>query len=141
MVIDCVDLTVFIVGHQDLTAEGPEARRDAPRARCRRYSWSFSAAAAVHDRDECDISQMGNWVFCNRPDGAVLARCDHFVTKCAHMVERKRTVGRDGEPERRKRRDDTSRELKDVSALCDENVARGAPGRRGLSWSDSQVFF
>ena len=57
------------------------------------------------------------------------------------MVERKRTVGRGGAPERRKRRDDTSRELKDVSALCDENVARGEPGVRGLNWSDSQVFF
>src|SRR6187401_2197226 len=99
MVIDCVDLTVDIVGHQDLTAEGPEARRDAPRARCRRYSWSFSASAAVHDRDECDSSSS-----VNRPDGAVLARCDHLVNKGAHMVERKRTVGRNGTPERRKRR-------------------------------------
>src|SRR6187401_1607262 len=107
MVIDCVDLTVDIVGHQDLTAEGPEAWRDASRARCRRYSWSFSAPAAVHDRDEFDRSSP-----VNRPDGAVLARCDHLVTKCAHMVECKRTMGRNGTPERRKRDgvDDTSRE-------------------------------
>ena len=27
------------------------------------------------------------------------------------------------------------------SALCDEKVARGEPGLRGLRWSDSHVFF
>ena len=57
------------------------------------------------------------------------------------MVERKRGVVRAGAPDRRKRRDDTSRELKDVSALCDEKVARREPGRRGLNWSDSHVSF
>ena len=31
--------------------------------------------------------------------------------------------------------------LIDVLAFCDENVARGEPGRGGLHWSDSQVFF
>ena len=62
--------------------------------------------------------------------------------KCAHMVERNRGVVREGASETsHKRREDTSRELKDVIFLCDENVARGEPGRRGLSWSDSHVFF
>ena len=32
-------------------------------------------------------------------------------------------------------------DLKDQSAFCDENVARGEPGRRGHRWSDSHVFF
>ena len=34
IVLDCVDLTVDIVGRQDLTAQGPEAHRH--------YSWSFN---------------------------------------------------------------------------------------------------
>ena len=128
-VLDCVDLTVDIVGHQDLTAEGPEAWRH--------YSWSFKVRRPA-------MTAMG--VTCSSPvnlkDGAVLARYDHVVPKCAHMVERNRGVVRDGAPEtNHKRREDTSRELKDVIALCDENVARGEPGRRGLNWSDSHVFF
>ena len=36
---------------------------------------------------------------------------------------------------------DTSRELIDDIAFCDENVARSEPGIRRLSWSDSHVYF
>ena len=57
------------------------------------------------------------------------------------MVERKRTVIGAGAADRCKQREDTSRELIDLGALCDEHVARGEPSRRGLNWSDSQVFF
>ena len=34
-----------------------------------------------------------------------------------------------------------SREPIDVSAICDENVARGEPGIHRLGWSDSHVHF
>ena len=51
----------------------------------------------------------------------------------------------EGHPDaaQRKQREGTCwmRGLKDVLAFCDENVARGEPGRRGLRWSDSHVFF
>jgi hypothetical protein len=89
-------------------------------------------------RDEVDKSSP-----VNRPDGAVLARYDHLVPKCALFVERKRAVVREGAPDLRKERDGTCRktELIDVLAFCDENVARGEPGRDGLPWSDSHVFF
>src|SRR5262249_38621041 len=60
---------------------------------------------------------------------------------CAHMVERNPGVVRSAAWDRRKRRDRTPLDLIDVSALCDENVARSEPGIRGLSWSDSHVFF
>ena len=55
-------------------------------------------------RHERDISSP-----INRPDGAVLARYDHFEAKCAHFVERKRAVVREGAPDLRKgrRRDGT----------------------------------
>src|SRR4029077_4923191 len=116
------------VGRQDLTGQGTET--------CRRYSWSFKVGAR-YDRDELDISSPAN-----RRDRAVLACPDHLVPKSALMVERKRGVVREGASDtHHKRRDDTSRELIDVIALCDENVARGEPGRRGLKWSDSQVSF
>src|SRR6476660_7216526 len=57
------------------------------------------------------------------------------------MVEREPSMVRTGATDRRKRSDHTSRELKDVSALCDEKVARGESGGRGLNWSDSHVSF
>jgi hypothetical protein len=131
IVLDCVDLTVDIVGRQDLTPQGPEAHRH--------YSRSFNVCGMLcvrRVRDELDNSSP-----VNLPDGAVLARYDHLELKCALMVERKRTVVRAGAPDRRKQREDTSRELIDVRALCDENVARSEPGRHGLNWSNSQVFF
>jgi hypothetical protein len=37
--------------------------------------------------------------------------------------------------------DVTWRDLEDLRAFCDENVARHEPGRRGHRWSDSYVFF
>ena len=83
-----------------------------------------------------------SWKLVNLKNEAVLARYDHVEAKCAHMVERNRGVVRERASEtNHKRRDDTSRELIDVISLCDENVARGEPGRRGLNWSDSHVFF
>ena len=126
-----MDLTADIVGRQDLTAQGPEPDRH--------YSWSFNVCDMLCVRRARD--KLDNSSSVNLPDGAVLARYDHLVLKCALMVERKRTVVRPGTPDRRKQRDHTSREFIDVSALCDENVARSEPGIQGLSWSDSQVFF
>src|SRR6478752_2700729 len=92
-------------------------------------------------RDEVDM--WSSWKVVNRPDGAVFARYDHLVPKCAHLVEGKRAVVREGAPDLRKERDGTQQKivLIDVLAFCDVNVARGEPGRDGLSWSDSQVFF
>ena len=140
IVLDCVDSTVVrtvevLVGHQDLTAEGPEAWRG-------RYSWSFRVCGMLcvgRARDEVDM--WSPWKVVNRKDGAVLARYDHFVAKCAHFVERNRAVVREGAPDLRKGRDDTSRELIDVKAFCDEKVGRVEPGVRGLYWSELQVFF
>ena len=51
-------------------------------------------AAVRRARDELDNSSP-----VNLPDGAVLARYDHLELKCALMVERKRTVVREGAPE------------------------------------------
>ena len=45
-----------------------------------------------------------------------------------------------GTRERRKQRDGTFMDLEDQSAFCDENVARGEPGRRGLRWSIAMYF-
>src|SRR5205823_14199146 len=43
--------------------------------------------------------------------------------------------------ERSKRRYGNFMDLEDQSALCNEKVAPGEHGRRGLRWSDSHVFF
>jgi len=83
----------------------------------------------------------GNSGSVNLPDVAALTRHNHVVAKCAHMVE--------GDPgmvvpavwHLRKHRHDTPRDLIDSPALCNENVARGEPGIRGLGGSDSDVFF
>src|SRR5436309_5463706 len=77
----------------------------------------------------------------NLPDDAVLTRHDQVEAKCALMVERNPGVIVSAAWERRKRRDATRRELKELSASCDENVARGEPGIRRLRWSYSHVFF
>jgi hypothetical protein len=89
-----------------------------------------------------------SWKVVNRKDAAALARYDHFEAKCAHFVERKRAVVRVGAAAgysgpRRKRHEDTHRwrGLNDRLLYCDEKVARGEPGRRGLRWSDNHVFF
>jgi hypothetical protein len=64
---DCADHTGRLVGHQNLTAEGPEA--------CRRYNWSFNLFA--HGRR--DLRDSSSPV--NPKDAAVLARYDHVVSK------------------------------------------------------------
>ena len=87
------------------------------------------------------FAMWSSWKVVNHKDGAVLARYDHFVAKCAHFVERNRAVVREGAPDVRKVRDDTSRELIDGKAFCDEKVGRVEPGVRGLYWSELQVFF
>jgi len=90
--------------------------------------------ACVHDRG-------GNAGPVNLPDWAVGTGNNHVVAKCAHVVE--------GDPgfvlpagwHQCKRGDDTTRDLIDPRALCDENVARGEPGIDRLGWSDTYVFF
>jgi len=128
--VDCVDSTVVLVGRQELAAIGPELSRH--------YSWSFKFGARV--RDKRDSSSP-----VNRKDEAVLRRHDHVEAKCALMVERNPGVIRCVDlGERRKQRDcnrRTRRDLKDLIALCDENVARGEPGIRRLGRSYSHVFF
>jgi hypothetical protein len=92
-----------------------------------------------YERDELDRS-----IPVNPKDGVVVARYDHVKAKCAKMVERNPVVIRCGATkcrEIRKLRDDTFMDFKDQRALCDENVARGEPGGRGLRWSYSHVFF
>jgi hypothetical protein len=127
-----VDSIAGLVGHPNLTAVGPEAWR------WRNYGWSFNLGAG--GRDVRDM--WSTWKVVNLKDVALLARYDHVKAKCAKVVERNPVVVRcDAPPDRRKQRDGTSRDLEDVSAFCGENVARGEPGRRGLRWSYSQVFF
>ena len=83
----------------------------------------------------------------NLPDEAVLTRHDHVEAKCAHMVERNPGVVISAARERQPKRRDSSgvpRDLKDLIALCDENVARSERRRRGrrrLDWSYGHVFF
>jgi hypothetical protein len=83
IVLDCVDLTVRLVGHPNLTAVGPEEWRH--------YSWSFNLAVTgrAHVRDLRGIS-----IPVNPKDVALLARYDHVVAKCAKMVERNPVVVR-----------------------------------------------
>ena len=128
-VLDCVDSIAVLVGHPNLTAVGPEAWRH--------YSWSFN----VYAKGPRDLRFSSIPV--NPKDVALLARYDHVEAKCAKMVERNPVVVRCEAPrERRKQRDGTyTIDLEDQSAFCGENVARGEPGRRGLRWSDSHVFF
>jgi len=69
---DCVDHTVALVGHQNLTAEGPEAHR--------RYNWSFNLVAHGR-RDLRDMWWADTTCTINPKDAAVLARYDHVVSK------------------------------------------------------------
>ena len=125
-----MDLIVCLVGHPNLAAVRPEAWRH--------YSWSFNLSYA-RGRDGRSATSS---IPVNPKDVALLARYDHVEAICAKMVERNPVVVRRKAPrERRKQRDGTFMDLEDHSALCDENVARGEPGRRGLRWSDSHVFF
>ncbi len=138
-----MDLTVFLVGHPNLTgvAVGPGAEA------WRHYSWSFNlrATARKQARDLRDNSRRCHGIiFVNSKDVALLARYDHVVSKCAKMVERNPVVVRcEAPPDRRKQRDGMciTVDLEDGSAFCDENVARVEPGIRGHRWSYSQVFF
>ena len=128
----------IFVGDQELTSE---VEGHAGAKGCRRYSWSFNECdtpLGCKAADEVDISGP-----VNLPDRAVLAHYDHPATKCALFVERNRAVVREGAPDLRKERDGTQQKIVpiDVLAFCDENVARCEPGRDGLPWSDSQVFF
>jgi len=126
-----VDLTVLLVGHPNLTAVGPEEWRH--------YSWSFNHPATTRKqaRDMGDISTT-----VNPKDVALLARDDHVKAVCAKMVERDPVVVRCEAPrERSKQRGGTIMDLVDQSALCDENVAWAEPGRHGLKWSESHIFF
>src|SRR5436190_12367566 len=83
-----------------------------------------------------------SWKVVDLKDVAPGARYDHVVSKCAHFVERNPGVVRFGARDRCKEREGTGRRgLNDVRAQCDEDVARGEPGRRGLRWRYSNVFF
>jgi hypothetical protein len=117
-----VDKTVLLVGHPNLTAVGPK--------KWRHYSWSFKlpATARKQARDVGDISTS-----VNPKDVALLARYDHVKAICAKMVEGNPVVVRCETPrEPRKQRGGTIMDLKDQSALYDENVAWAEPGRGGL---------
>jgi erythromycin esterase-like protein len=123
-----MDPTSVLVGYPNLTAMRPEAWRH--------YSGSFNFCARA--RDGRDNSSP-----VNPPDAASdLTRYDHVETKCAKMVERNPVVVVRAARDRRKQREGTGwRGLIDQRALCDEKVARGEPGRRGLRWSHSHVLF
>jgi len=131
--VDCVDSTVVLVGRQELAAIGPELSRH--------HSWSFKFGARAHEGRRLDKTSVS----VNLEDEAVLRRHDQVEAKCALMVERNPGVIRCADlGERRKRRDynwRTHRDLKDLIAFRDENVARGEPGIRRLGRSYSQVFF
>ena len=133
-----MDSAVVLVGRQDLAAIGPELSRH--------YSWSFKFDARARDNRDmwrCRRRRRDREVV-NLQDDAVLRRHDHVEAKCALMVERNPGVIRCVDWERRKQRDcnrRTRRDLKDLIALCDENVARGEPGIRRLGRSYSHVFF
>ena len=99
--------------------------------------FNHSATARKQARDMGDISTS-----VNPKDVALLARDDHVKAIRAKMVEGDPVVVRcEATRKRRKHRGNTSIDLVDQSALCDENVARGEPGRGGLKWSESHVFF
>ena len=139
IVLDCVDRTAVLVGHQDLTAEGPEAWR--------RYSWSFNLWAPAAPVSAICVGVPAPST-CQTPPG--LARHDHVVAKCAHIVERNPGMVRVAAYvwDRRKyisRGEGIGwigwREPIDKNAICDKNVARGEPGIRRLDWSYSHVHF
>jgi hypothetical protein len=126
-----VNSIVFLVGHPNLAAVGPEA--------CRHYSWSFNLAGTgrKYARDF-----RGSSIPVNPKDTALPARDDHVKAIGAKMVERNPVMVRcEASRERCKQRDGTFMDLENQSAFYGENVARGEPGRRGLRWSYSHVFF
>jgi hypothetical protein len=87
IVLDCVDSIVFLVGHPNLTAVGPEALRH--------YSWSFNLTVIKNtgrSKYVRDLRDSSNPV--NPKDGALFATYDHVISKCAKMVERNSVVVR-----------------------------------------------
>jgi len=122
-----VDSTAYLVGDPNLAAVEPEAWRH--------YSWSFDCGARARDgRDSSSPVKPKHAAF--------PARDDHVIAICAKMVERNPVVVVRATREGRKQREGTRwRGLIDQSALCDENVAWGESGRRGLRWSYSHVLF
>src|SRR6266550_1253343 len=139
-VVDCVDSTVVLVGHQDLAAVTIRARR-RPEAYWR-HSWSFKLGARASGLNEGDVSGRVNTRHkSGAAAGAGVTRHDHVVAKCAFMVERNPCVlGCITVWDRRKRCDarPIGRDLIDLTALCDVKVARG-PHSQG--WRESQVSF
>jgi hypothetical protein len=72
--VDCVDRTGALVGHQNLTAEGPEA--------IRRYNWSFNLIARARRVYLNDM--WSSWKVVDFKDVALVARCDQVVSKMPH---------------------------------------------------------
>jgi len=121
-----------LVGHPNLAAVGTEEWWH--------YSWSFNRVWATGRKQARDVRDISTAV--NPKDVALLARYDHVKAIGAKMVEGNPVVVRCEAPrEPRKQRGVTIMDLKDQSALYDESVARVEPGRRGLKWSESDVFF
>src|SRR4029077_3491433 len=122
---------VILIGHPNLTAVGPEAWRH--------HSWSFNLTDSGR-KYASDLRGSASPV--NPKDAALPARYNHVKAICAKMVESNPVVVRcEATRERRKQRDATIMDLEDQSAFYGENIARGEPGRRGLRWSYSHVFF
>src|SRR5439155_4286682 len=85
-------------------------------------------------------NEGGNSGAVNLPGRAVRTGDNHVVTKCAHVIEGNSGLVLSAAWHHRKRGDDTSCDLIDSRALCDENVARSEAGIYGLGWSDGDVF-
>jgi hypothetical protein len=74
-----------LVGDPNLAAVGPEKGR--------RYSWSFNRVEGrIGRKQRRDV--RGNSIPVKSKDGALLARYDQVVSKCAHFVEREPVVVR-----------------------------------------------
>jgi len=95
-----VDGTGDLVGDPNLAAVGSE--------RWRHYSWSFNTVEIRIGRKQGgDLRDNSSPV--NPKDGALLARDDHVISKCAKVVERNPVVVRckAGRPKVREQRGDT----------------------------------
>jgi len=95
-----VDGTGDLVGDPNLAAVGPEEGRH--------HSWSFNLVyGRIGRKQGRDVGDSSSPV--NPKDGALLARDDHVISKCAKMVERNPVVVRckAGRPKVREQRGDT----------------------------------
>ena len=123
-----------LVGDPNLAAVGPEGGRH--------YSWSFNRVGGWIGRKRVAIGVTvpAPLTLKTVPSWHVTIMSNPNVPK---MVERNPVVVRCGaaRPGSAKSVTAPDETLKIKAAFCDENVARGEPGRRGLRWSDSQVFF